>query len=83
LKRHGPGHLSVSRHTLVQVPGTIKPVYRWYNVPPSGDPSSGDNPLNHIRWTATREDYVALLLASEHPEVEAALLEQLLEDTSA
>ena len=60
----------------------MKPVYRWSSVPASDLPEDGDNPLNYIRWTAAREDYVLLKLSTGNGTLEEALVLQLLEDSS-
>jgi hypothetical protein len=60
----------------------VKPLYRWSSVPASDLPEDGDNPLNYIRWTAAREDYVLLKLSTGNGTLEEALVLQLLEDSS-
>jgi hypothetical protein len=52
-------HDSLAR-AVMQVPGSLRPVYRWYNIFASPDPTSPDNPLNHVRAVATEADYVML-----------------------
>jgi hypothetical protein len=55
-------------------------VYHWLNIPASSEPTSGDNPLNHIKAVAKREDYVVLKLDVEDAQKETLWIRQLLAD---
>mmetsp|Transcript_32118 Transcript_32118/g.91078 ORF Transcript_32118/g.91078 Transcript_32118/m.91078 type:complete len:402 (-) Transcript_32118:449-1654(-) len=62
------------------VPADIKPKLHFYNVPCQSDPSHPDNPWNHLRATARKDDYVVVKLDIDNNAIEVALIMQLLDD---
>jgi len=63
------------------VPADIKRKTSWYNIPASSDVGHADNPLTFIKTMTKPEDYVVFKLDIDTPDVEVALVEQILNDT--
>jgi hypothetical protein len=53
-------------------------VYHWFNIPASPSEDNWDNPLNHLRAVAKKEDYVLFKLDIDTNPVEEAMVRQLL-----
>ena len=60
------------------IPGRLKPVYHWYNIPVNPVPGNTDNPLEYIKRTAVKEDYVILKIDIDNSDIEEELIQQLL-----
>lgn len=75
MKPHAPVDVWAS------IPAHLKPIYHWYNIPTSPDPTHPDNALNHIVHVARPEDFVVLKLDIDNTEVEEALVNQILFST--
>ncbi len=54
-------------------------MYHWYNIPASPDRKHWDNPLNHLRAVAKKEDYVLFKLDIDMNTVEEAMVHYLLD----
>jgi hypothetical protein len=65
---------------IVRLPrtGELKPVYHWFNIRASPDAGNWDNPLNHLRAIARKEDYVLFKLDIDNNPIEEAFVAQLL-----
>ena len=63
------------------VPADIKRKTSWYNIPARSDVGHADNPLTFIKTMTKPEDYVVFKLDIDTPDVEVALVEQILNDT--
>eukprot|EP00965_Chrysotila_dentata_P183071 6045256-Pleurochrysis_carterae.AAC.2 len=75
-----PWEAAAVNHTELwrSIPGHLKPRFQYFNTAASADPASSDNPLNHILAIARQEDYVVLKLDIDHPELELAIIDQIL-----
>jgi hypothetical protein len=69
-----------TKHWHWQVPGPLRPVYRWMNYRASSG-NNWDNPLWHVRANAHPDDYVLLKLDVDNTPVSRACdLDQKLEN---
>lgn len=59
-----------------RVPGRLKPIYHWYNVPVTTEP--GDNPLDFIVQMTTVDDYVVVKLDIDNSSLETRLMHIML-----
>ena len=65
-----------------EIPGRLKPIYHWYNIPVNPTAGHSDNALEYIAKIARPEDWVVLKIDIDNSEVEMQLLERILQDTT-
>ena len=65
-----------------EIPGNLKPVYHWYNIPVNPAVNHSDNALEYIAKVARPEDWVVLKIDIDNSDVEMQLLERILQDTT-
>eukprot|EP00659_Diplonema_papillatum_P020863 gene20863-32177_t len=61
-----------------KVPKHIKPSLTYYNIPVSSDRDSPDNPWYYVQKLCTPSDYCLVKIDIDAPQIEEALIEQLL-----
>lgn len=60
------------------LPPCLPPVYHWFNVAVSPEPSNKQNIWKHLEAVAKPEDFVLVKIDIDHPPTEIPLLRQLL-----
>ena len=63
------------------IPDDIKRKTSWYNIPASATFGHADNPLTFIKELTKPQDYVVFKLDIDTPEVEVAIVKQIMNDT--
>lgn len=62
------------------VPDDIKRKTSWYNIPANATVDHADNPLTYIKKLTKPEDFVVFKLDIDTPQVEVAIVQQILND---
>jgi hypothetical protein len=70
----------LSSHVWGEIPGHLKPIYHWYNIPADPKPGSDDNPLEMIKGVCKPQDFVVLKLDIDKTLVELKFIAQIQAD---
>ncbi|KAL1524952.1 hypothetical protein AB1Y20_019828 [Prymnesium parvum] len=63
------------------VPASVRGKLHFYNVPVDKEPSSSPGSfIQLLKTTATAQDFVAIKLDIDHPEIEQSIIEQIMSD---
>jgi hypothetical protein len=62
-----------------KIPGRLKHIYHWYNIPVSAEIGHSDNALEYIKAVAKPEDFVVLKIDIDNTPIEAGIIKQILE----
>eukprot|EP00026_Physarum_polycephalum_P012670 Phypoly_transcript_12997.p1 GENE.Phypoly_transcript_12997~~Phypoly_transcript_12997.p1 ORF type:complete len:138 (+),score=18.37 Phypoly_transcript_12997:647-1060(+) len=71
---------SAYQQIFSEIPGKYWDKYHWYNIPVSADIGSHTNALTLIKRVATPKDFVVFKLDVDAPQIEHAMMQQILED---
>jgi hypothetical protein len=62
-----------------KIPGRLKHIYHWYNIPVSSEKGHSDNALEYIKAVAKPEDFVVLKIDIDNTPIESEIIKQILE----
>lgn len=70
---------AIPKKVFGEMPGHVKPGYRWFNIGLTTAADHWDNPMNHLLVEAKKEDIVIFKIDFDAPTIELALIQQILD----